>query len=88
MKDLGEPGQLLGLNISRDQRTKEKIWLDQTSHINKIFKKYVMEDCKATLTSYDLSNKLNRDMMPQNEEENGEDERSIVSRSSGEFAVY
>ena len=68
MKDLGEPKQLLGLNISRD-RAAGKIWLDQNSYVSKVIKKYGMEDCKPTSTPYDPSNKLSRDMMPQNEEE-------------------
>ncbi|KMQ86075.1 gag-pol polyprotein [Lasius niger] len=48
------------------------ICLDQKSYIQKIIKKYGMEDCKPTSTPYDPSNKLSRDMMPKNEEEEKE----------------
>ena len=45
MKDLGPVQQILGMRISRDRNTK-KLWLSQQSYVEKLLKKFNMENSK------------------------------------------
>lgn len=67
MKDLGEARYLLGMNITRDRKS-GKIWLNQTTYIQRILQKFGMSECKPVSTPFDPSNKLNDKMEPRSSE--------------------
>lgn len=43
MKDLGEAKYLLGMNITRDRKAR-KIWLDQSTYIQKMLQKFGIDE--------------------------------------------
>lgn len=49
MKDLGEAKHLLGMVISRDHEA-GKVWLDQSTYVQKVLQKFNMHDCKPVST--------------------------------------
>lgn len=57
MKYIGEAKQILGLNLTRDRKN-GKIYIDQEAYIEKILKRFGMEDCKAVSTPFDSNQKL------------------------------
>lgn len=71
MKDLGEARYLLGMNITRDRKS-GKIWLNQTTYIQRILQKFGMSECKPVSTPFDPSNKLSDKMEPRSSEKSHE----------------
>ncbi|MFA1236646.1 hypothetical protein, partial [Klebsiella pneumoniae] len=48
MKDMGEAAQVFGIEIRRD-RAKEFLGISQRSYINKVLKRYGMENCSPIM---------------------------------------
>jgi len=71
MKDLGEARYLLGMNITRDRKS-GKIWLNQTTYIQRILQKFGMSECKSVSTPFNPSNKLSDKMEPRSSEKSHE----------------
>lgn len=68
MQDLGEAKYLLGMTITRDREAR-KIWLDQSTYVQKTLLKFGMSDCKPVSTPLNPSNKLSNEMEPKSSEE-------------------
>ena len=63
MKDLGEARKILGINIHRDKGSK-KLWLLQTDYIEKVLKRFKMDNAKAASTPLSQSFKLSKEQAP------------------------
>jgi len=63
MKDLGEPAYILGIRIYRD-RTKRLIGLSQNKYIERVLKRFNMEDSKRGLLPFRHGIHLSLDMCP------------------------
>ncbi|KDR75264.1 hypothetical protein GALMADRAFT_24757, partial [Galerina marginata CBS 339.88] len=59
ISDLGEPKLIIGLEVKRD-RKKHTISLGQTSYVDRILKKYGMENCRPVSTPMDPNVVLTR----------------------------
>lgn len=70
IKDLGPVKQILGINVTKDEKTGE-IKLDQKHYIESIMKRFNMEECKPVATPMEVKNK----MLP--ERENLSESRNI-----------
>ena len=68
MKDLGEASYILGIRVYRD-RPKRMIGLSQALYIDKILKRFSMEDSKRGLLPFRHGIHLSRDMNPKTDEE-------------------
>jgi Reverse transcriptase (RNA-dependent DNA polymerase) len=63
MKDLGETSYVLGLKIHRDQN-KDILELSQQAYIDKVLKRYGMENCKSGNTPVSKGDKFSLDQCP------------------------
>lgn len=71
MKDIGEARYVLGMQITRDRKSR-KIWLDQELYIENMLKKYNMWECNAVDTPVLLGEKLSKLMSPKTDNEREE----------------
>lgn len=68
MKDIGEAKFVLGMQIERNQ-SDGKICLSQAQYIQRILKKFNMEDCNAVATPLDCKQVLSNEMSPKSEDD-------------------
>ena len=68
MKDMGPANYVLGIRISRDRDSK-LIYLDQKNYLEKVLKKFKMEDCRPVSTSVSKETILNKSICPTNNTE-------------------
>ena len=71
MKDLGEASFVLGIEIHRD-RSRGILGLSQRNYIEKILKRFGMQDCKPGDTPVAKGDKLSLDQCPKNDFESKE----------------
>src|SRR3954462_10574498 len=74
MKDLGEAAYILGIKIYRD-RSRRLIGLSQSTYIDKVLKRFSMEEAKKGFLPMSHGIKLNKTMCPSTT-----DERERMSR--------
>ena len=65
MKDIGPANYVLGIRISRDRDSK-LIYLDQENYLEKVLKKFKMEDYRPVSTPVSKGTILNKIMCPTN----------------------
>ncbi|KAL5852379.1 hypothetical protein ACOSQ3_007497 [Xanthoceras sorbifolium] len=82
MKDLGPANKILGMQIQRD-RNNRKIWLSQKNYLNKILRRFNMQDCKPISTPLPINFKLSSSMSPSNEAERMEMSRIPYASAVG-----
>ena len=70
MKDLGHARQILGMQITRDWK-QGKLWLSQEQYVEKILKRFNMENAKPVSCPLPPQVKLSKKMSPKGEEEKG-----------------
>ncbi|KAM2442299.1 hypothetical protein PS1_023417 [Malus domestica] len=63
MKDMGEASYVLGIKITRDRDAKT-LYLDQQNYLDKIFKRFNMQDCKPVSTPVCKGMMLSKNMCP------------------------
>jgi hypothetical protein len=68
MKDMDSANYVLGIIISRDRDSK-LIYLDQENYLEKVLKRFKMEDCKSLSTPVSKGTILNKSMCPTNKTE-------------------
>ncbi|MBY3556132.1 hypothetical protein HGI15_22655, partial [Modestobacter lapidis] len=68
MKDLGEATYILGIKIYRD-RSKRLLGLSQSMYIDKILKRFSMENSKRGLLPFRHGIHLSKDMSPKTDQE-------------------
>uniref|UniRef100_A0A2N9GQ88 Reverse transcriptase Ty1/copia-type domain-containing protein n=1 Tax=Fagus sylvatica TaxID=28930 RepID=A0A2N9GQ88_FAGSY len=68
MKDMGPANYVLGIRISRDRDSK-LIYLDQENYLEKVLKRFKMEDCRPVSTPVSKGTILNKSMCPTNKTE-------------------
>uniref|UniRef100_A0A2N9EKJ9 CCHC-type domain-containing protein n=1 Tax=Fagus sylvatica TaxID=28930 RepID=A0A2N9EKJ9_FAGSY len=68
MKDMGLANYVLGIRISRDRDSK-LIYLDQENYLEKVLKRFKMEDCRPVSTPVSKGTILNKSMCPTNKTE-------------------
>jgi hypothetical protein len=68
IKDMGPANYVLGIRISRD-RDSELIYLDQENYLEKVLKKFKMEDYRPVSTPVSKGTILNKSMCPTNKRE-------------------
>ncbi|RVW60152.1 Retrovirus-related Pol polyprotein from transposon TNT 1-94 [Vitis vinifera] len=71
MKDLGEASYVLGIKILRD-RANEVLKLSQRTYIEKILKKFSMQNCSSSKTPIVKGDKFSKTQCPQNDDEREE----------------
>lgn len=71
MKDLGEASSILGIRITRKKELKT-ITIDQENYVQRILKRFNMEDCNPVTNPLETGLKLSKDMSPTTEEEKAE----------------
>lgn len=82
MKDLGPANKILGMQIHRDKNNR-KIWLSQENYLNKILRRFNMQDCKPISTPLPVNFKLSSSMSPSNEVERREMSRVPYASAVG-----
>uniref|UniRef100_A0A2N9EP82 Integrase catalytic domain-containing protein n=1 Tax=Fagus sylvatica TaxID=28930 RepID=A0A2N9EP82_FAGSY len=65
MKDMGPTNYVLGIRIFRDRDSK-LIYLDQENYLEKVLKRFKMEDCRPVSTPVSKGTILNKSMCPTN----------------------
>lgn len=68
MKDMGEVSSILGIRVIRDNDN-GLISLDQTAYINRILKRFNMENCNPVTSPLDPNQKISKEMCARNEAE-------------------
>ena len=68
MKDLGATKQILGMRITRDMKNR-KLTLSQIEHIQKVLKRFNMQNAKPVTTPLDDDFKLSKETCPKTQEE-------------------
>uniref|UniRef100_A0A2N9GNZ7 Reverse transcriptase Ty1/copia-type domain-containing protein n=1 Tax=Fagus sylvatica TaxID=28930 RepID=A0A2N9GNZ7_FAGSY len=68
MKDMGPANYVLGIRISRDRDSK-LIYLDQENYLEKVLKRFKMENCRPVSTPVSKGTILNKSMCPTNKTE-------------------
>src|ERR1044072_1031968 len=68
MKDLGPENKILWMQIHRDKKDR-RIWLSQKNYIQKVLRRFNMQDCKPISTPLLVNYKLSSSMNPSNEAE-------------------
>ncbi|CAM8997858.1 unnamed protein product [Rhodiola kirilowii] len=81
MRDIGIAKRILGINIVRD-RPKKKMYLSQAEYIDKVFKKFSMDDSKPVMIPLGGHLLLSKEDCP-----NDETARKKMSLISYDFAV-
>ena len=71
MKDLGEASYVLGIKILRD-RANGVLKLSQRAYIERILKRFNMQNCKSTRAPIVKGDKFSKAQCPQNDDERGE----------------
>jgi hypothetical protein len=66
--DLGELDYILGIQVTRN-RADRKIYLDQTSYINKVLARFGMQDCHPVSTPLAVNHGLSLSQSPNTAEE-------------------
>ena len=68
MKDLGAAKQILGIRITRDRKNL-KLTLSQSDYIQKVLKRFNMQNAKPISTPFASHFKLSKEMCPKTQEE-------------------
>src|ERR1044072_3181634 len=68
MKDLGPANKILGMQIHRDRKDR-RIWLSQKNYLQKVLRRFNMQDCKPISTPLLINYKLSSSMNPINKAE-------------------
>ena len=68
MKDLGEAQYILGIKVLRDRKNR-KLALSQSTYIDKLLAKYMMQDSKKGLLPFRHGISLSQDQCPKTPEE-------------------
>ena len=68
MKDLGEAQYILGIKVLRDRKNR-KLALSQSTYIDKLLAKYMMQDSKKGLLPFRHEISLSQDQCPKTPEE-------------------
>jgi len=68
MKDLGEIQYCLGIQISRNRKSRT-IFMNQKKYIMKVIERFGMAECKPIGTPMEPNKKLTKEMCPKTEEE-------------------
>ena len=68
MSDLGQANYVLGIEISRD-RDRKLIGLSQKAYIEKILKRFNMENCTGCDVPFSKGDKLSSEQSPKTEQE-------------------
>jgi len=68
MKDLGAAKQILGMRISRDGKNR-KFTLSQNEYIEKVLKRFNMQNEKLVSTPFYIHFKLSKEMCPKTQED-------------------
>ena len=68
MKDLGAAKQILGMRITRDRKNR-KLTLSQNEYIEKVLKRFNMQNGKLISTPFSSHFKLSKEMCPKTQEE-------------------
>ena len=68
MKDLGEAAHILGIKIYRD-RSRRLLGLSQSTYVDKVLKRFSMEESKKGFLSMLHGMYLSKDMSPKTQEE-------------------
>lgn len=71
MKDMGEDGYVIGIEIFRD-RSQGLLGLSQKAYINKVLERFKMEKCSATPVPIQKGDKFSLMQCPKNELERKE----------------
>src|SRR6516165_5133589 len=82
MKDLGEAAFILGIKIYRD-RSKRLIGLSQSTYIDKVLKRFNMEQSKRGLLPISHGTSLSKDMSPKTQEEREKMNRILFASAVG-----
>ena len=75
MEDLGEPKRVIGIDVDI---TQDYILINQPSYIDKVIKKFNMDDCTPKRTPMETKLKLTKDMCEDNEKVQDFPYRSLV----------
>ena len=67
MKDLGHAKQILGMQITRDRKN-GKLWLSQEKYVEKVLKRFNMDQAKPVSCPFQSQAKLSKKMCPTSEE--------------------
>src|SRR3954454_6554294 len=78
MKDLGEAAYILGIKIYRD-RSRRLISLSQSTYLDKVLKRFGMEDSKKGFLSMLPNTTLSKTQSPATAEDRGGDEQLVVN---------
>jgi hypothetical protein len=68
MKDIDAMNFILGMEIKRD-RAVRKLWLNQMKYIEKILKRFNMQDCKHVKVSIPMGERITVEQFPRKQEE-------------------
>ena len=68
MKDLGAAKQILGMRITRDKKNR-KLTLSQGEYIEKVLRRFRMQNSKPVNTPFSIHFKLSKEMCPKTQEE-------------------
>lgn len=68
MKDMGEVSSILGVRIKRDKEN-SLIKMDQTAYINRILKRFNMENCNAVKSPLEPGQRISKEMCAKTETE-------------------
>ncbi|OMO51796.1 Reverse transcriptase, RNA-dependent DNA polymerase [Corchorus capsularis] len=79
MKDLGPAKQILGMDIIRDRKA-GKLWLSQEKYVERILKRFNMQDAKSVSTPLANHFKLTKKSCPVSEKK--KDEMAVILYSS------
>ena len=82
MKDLGPANKILGMQIHRDRKDR-RIWLSQKNYLQKVLRRFNMQDCKPITTPLPVNYKLSSSMCPSNEAERMEMSRVPYASAVG-----
>ncbi|KAL8126521.1 hypothetical protein AgCh_013699 [Apium graveolens] len=82
MKDLGPARQILGMKIVRD-RTSRKLWLSQQGYIERVLKRFNMDDAKPVSIPLAGHFKLDKKMCPSTDKEKEDMEEVPYSSAVG-----
>lgn len=68
MKDMGEVASILGIRVIRDRNAKT-ISLDQTAYVNRILKRFSMQNCNAVSSPLEAGQRISKEMCAKSEAE-------------------
>ncbi|GKV24632.1 hypothetical protein SLEP1_g34217 [Rubroshorea leprosula] len=82
MKDLGAVNQILGMKVFRD-REDRKIWLNQKNYIERVLRRFNMQNAKPVSTPFPVHIKLSSEYSPSTEAEKAAMSRVPYSSAVG-----